>query len=191
MIGASFGTMLALELASKLEGDNMNGQLILLDGGPDYLKHPDTYSPFRYMEDYATQSIVALVELAYPGISINYKLLFKGLSTVEQKIDTILNYFQKSQVEPNADLTKIFHGIGKREKFYKEYDGSHLRLIESNILLIRPEESKKLSYADETYGLNKYARHDVVVKFVDGNHISMYESPRFVQLIKECLEAVD
>jgi fatty acid synthase len=191
MIGASFGSVLALELASKLEGDNMTGDLIMLDGGPDYLKHPDTYSQFRYMEDYATQVIAAMVNEAYPENDINYELLFAGLRTMEQKIEKILNYFKSSiEYQIYDNLLKIFLGMAKREKFYKEYDGGYLQKIESKILLVRVNDFHSHSYCNETYGLNRYARHDVAVKFVEGNHITMYENPELAQIVNEAMDAI-
>jgi hypothetical protein len=58
------------------------------------------------------------------------------------------------------------------------------------ILLIRPHKSKNITHADRTYGLNRYARHDVAVKFVKGNHITMYEDPEIVQSVNEACEAI-
>jgi fatty acid synthase len=193
IIGVSFGCLLALELTNKLEGDNMDGRLIMLDGGPDYLKHPYAFSQVRHMEDFAIQSTLALVEQVYPGSNINYKLLFEGLSTVEQKIDAILNYFENStdyQFQSCGNLQKIFNGVANREKFYREYDGSHMQTLESKILLIRSEDSKNITYVDKTYGLDKYARQDVDVKFVKGNHITMFDDPELVQVLKEASEAI-
>lgn len=38
IIGYSFGSLIAIELARLLEADNFSGQLILVDGSPDQVK---------------------------------------------------------------------------------------------------------------------------------------------------------
>jgi hypothetical protein len=37
---------------------------------------------------------------------------------------------------------------------------------------------------------NRDARHDVAVKFVSGNHVTMYDDPELVKNIESALEAM-
>jgi thioesterase domain-containing protein len=193
MIGSSFGSLLALELASKLESDNMNGQLIMLDGGPDYLKHADKFLLLTHIGEYVTQHILAMINSVYPGNNISYEALFEEVKKEKLRVDKILKFIQNStnyHFHIYEDIMNVFNGIAIREKIYDEYDGSHLQPVESKIMLIRTQGFDKISDIDETYGLNKYARHDVDVKFVKGNHITMYDGPELSQILKEALEVV-
>jgi thioesterase domain-containing protein len=180
MIGSSFGSLIALELASWLEGDNMNGNLILLDGGPDYLRQADRFSLTNYIGEYAVRAMSTMVDTVYPGININYELLFEPTMTAEMKMKRLLNYVRDSkeyQFQIYEELLKI----------YDEYDGSHLPAIESGILLIRTEEPGVVLTDD---GLHKFARHDIDVKYVEGDHITMYDSPQLIQVLTGALDAM-
>lgn len=38
IVGYSFGSLIAIELARLLEANNFSGRLLLIDGAPDYIK---------------------------------------------------------------------------------------------------------------------------------------------------------
>ncbi len=182
IVGASFGALLALELANKLETIKMKGQLILIDGAPDYLKHPKFYSVLSASNEYEP-----LINTIFPSEKIDLELFLREAPTVENKFKKVLELFKDSNDQQSLEvLTNVMKGAVDRLKFCKEYDDSHLQPIESNILLIRSSDSTEIGI-DNAYGLNKYARQNVAVKYVKGTHFNMYKSPELPKIINEIL----
>lgn len=68
MVGYSFGALIALEIAAKLEARGMRGQIVLIDGAPIFLKKlvidqmPQTHS------DEAVQQVLisGIMRTIYP-----------------------------------------------------------------------------------------------------------------------------
>lgn len=67
MIGYSFGTLIAIELARRLEAEGFTGQLILIDGSPDYLKEiMDQQILFGNSQDVENKSIMGIMNNVHP-----------------------------------------------------------------------------------------------------------------------------
>jgi len=65
-MGYSFGGLLALELALKLEAEGREGKLYLVDSAPDYLKTMLTQSMGGNEDEFQTRLICTLFTLIAP-----------------------------------------------------------------------------------------------------------------------------
>ena len=66
LLGYSFGGLLALELALKLEAEGHEGKLYLVDSAPDYLKAMLTQSVGNNEDEFQTGLICTLFTLIAP-----------------------------------------------------------------------------------------------------------------------------
>ncbi len=188
IVGYSFGSLLALELTNKLESAKIKGQLILIDGAPDYLKHPDFQQFLLTNDEHLIDAFSLLIYAIYPGKNINLKSSIHGVPTMEKKFENVLELFKDPNDHQSLErLRNMIKGISERLKIMREYDDRRLQKIESRILLIRSEDSKKMDI-DESYGLNRYARQQVAVKTIKGNHFQILENPELVHIINGILD---
>lgn len=69
--------MIAIELARRLEAEGLSGQLILIDGSPDYLKEiMDQQILFGNSKDVENKSIMGIMNNVHPE---NSAQVFKNL----------------------------------------------------------------------------------------------------------------
>ena len=71
-----------------------------------------------------------------------------------------------------------------RIKIALETDLDHPRPVQSPILLVRPTEVSVVDI-EEDYDLSRYTDGNVSLKFVEGNHITMLDNPKLVQIIAD------
>jgi hypothetical protein len=163
-----------------LESVNIKGQLILVDGSPDYFKH----AAFQKLSDehfkYRADIIMKLIKDVYPQKDFNLsKILTEDTTDPNQKLDKLLKFIT---VNENDILTKISSGIIDRLKFGNDYDDSHLKKIDAQVTLIRTSNSRDIDI-DEAYGLNKNTLKKVTVKYIEGNHYTMLAEEQLPKII--------
>jgi hypothetical protein len=91
-------------------------------------------------------------------------------------VDKVLNLLKNMDNTKIGYLQKVFTEMVKRTKLTLEYDDSHLKTqIGSQITLIRSKEFDETDI-DEAYGLNKYAKNEVTVKYTNGTHETMFDT---------------
>jgi hypothetical protein len=178
----------ALELANMLEKINMKGQLILIDGAPDFFKQ--SIIRRNLLQNYKIQlkSSIKLSE------AINMKK-FESFDALLEKFpewknildDGALEFYKRQDEESLKSIERIFKESLKRVECIEEYDESHLQPIESRIVLIKSSDSQKLD-VDETYGLSRLARSDIIVKYVSDPHMFIMDNDELPQIINENLE---
>jgi fatty acid synthase len=172
---------LALELANMLQRFNIKGQLISVDGAPDYFKHAAYRKYAVDIAKHQSDFLIKLLKMAYPKMEFNVSDLLEDTTDSVQKLDKVL---QQIPTKEGDYLTKISNGIITRLKFGNDYDDSSLRKIDAQITLIRASELREIDI-DEAYGLNKNTLKKVTVKYIEGNHHTMLENKQLPQIINE------
>jgi thioesterase domain-containing protein len=66
LLGYSFGTLLALELALELEAEGREGQLYLVDGSPDYTKSMFQNIIGTHKEQFDNKFMCAIYDIVAP-----------------------------------------------------------------------------------------------------------------------------
>lgn len=64
IVGYSFGSLIAIELARLLEANNFSGQLILIDGAPDQMKfYVNKYLDYASQKELQNMVLLGLLEM--------------------------------------------------------------------------------------------------------------------------------
>jgi hypothetical protein len=163
-----------------LESVNIKGQLILVDGAPDYFKHAAFIKYSTEHFKYKADIIMKLIKAIYPQKDFNLsKIMAEDTTDPKQKLDKLLKFIT---VKENDILTKISSGIIDRLKFGNDYEYSHLKKIDAQVTLIRTSNSRNIDI-DEAYGLNTNILKKVAVKYIEGNHYTMLENEQLPKII--------
>ncbi|XP_063706400.1 fatty acid synthase-like [Culicoides brevitarsis] len=182
IVGYSFGSIVALEIARILEDLGMQGTITLIDGSPAYLK-----KILYFLNDNK-----ALSDEDVKRIMVN---IVGGLFSLKDvTVDTLdWNEFTRQMILKTAEhfgfseeyCREIVDGMMSRIKLMSKSDDEPVRgKIKSDIVLVRPTEST-LNVKTEDYGLKKYTEGKVEEKIIQGNHSSMLENPALVDIINE------
>jgi hypothetical protein len=163
-----------------LESVNIKGQLVLVDGAPDYFKNAAFIKYSTENFKYRADIIMNLVKTVYPQMELNLsEIMAEDTTDPIQKLDKLL---KSIAVKEDDKLTKIGNGIVARVKFFADYDDSHLKKIDAQVTLIRTSNQFDIDI-DEAYGLNKNTLKMVAVKYTEGNHYTMLANEQLPKII--------
>lgn len=193
VVGHSFGTIVAVKIASLLEKLGKIGHVILIDGSPAYLKRlaqglvkttkVDDYTDLLFM--------VIFTHLCRSDLRDNFIATLAKCTDQQQKIDMTIEFLSTEiKTTYSTDyLKKIISAILNRLKVVigLNVDGDEITTVmeqklKSSITLIRPTQA---SFSDivEDYGLHKYTEQEVTIKYVDGNHLTVLENIELTNII--------
>ncbi|KAF9408342.1 hypothetical protein HW555_011931 [Spodoptera exigua] len=190
LLGYSYGTLLTLGLASRLEKSGFKGTVFCLDGSPDYLKDiimktMNVKNDFQLQNSllYHTLSIIA------PNINMTNEFMEK-LNEIESYEERIALTVKMTPIQ-NSYSDKFFANIARacfdRLKTILDLDPKAFTKLKSPIILLRPKENPSFVAVEENYGLDKYTENNVTVHFLEGNHISIIDSNDCANVINKVL----
>lgn len=170
-----------------LEDTGLKGHVVLIDGGPMFLKKLAVDQMSTSYSDEVVQTVLigGILHTIFPEQKVDLVKLLKECPTWEERIDRIMELCKDQQIYTEEYLRKMTHALFYRIKMALEYDLDTVHKIQSNITLIRPNEVSVVDI-DEEYGLSKYTNGVVNLKFIEGNHITMLENPKLSQIINDC-----
>jgi fatty acid synthase, animal type len=192
VVGYSFGAMVALELTKQLEKQGKKGKLVLIDGAPTFLKKLVVDQMPTTDSDDAVQSVLlsGVFRTIFPEEKADVWKIIKNNPTWEERVDRVLELTTDQYVYSNEYLKIMANCLFLRIKMVLDYKIDFKDTIRTPITLIRPNEISIVE-VEEDYGLKKLTSGDVNVKFVDGNHFSMLENPKLVQIINDLDPALE
>lgn len=198
IVGHSFGSLIALRIASMLEKLGKVGRLVLIDGSPEYL--------FRLTHGICQGNHVEgdiendLFMILYFQICQSESVgdFVKGLiacKDITSKIDCLAQFTTPEFNEKYSKdyLYNVTVAILNRLKIIVTLDigkdemaGFLDTKLKSPITLIRPTE---VSFADieEDYNLNKFSENEVNVKYVEGHHLSVLENIELTNILNDII----
>lgn len=104
--------------------------------------------------------------------------------TYEDRIDKFVSLMKKRDYS-DAYLKNVGHGLLNRIKMVmsekEEYSGEK---IKSNITLIRPSINLVVDIEND-YQLNQYTSGKTLVKFIEGNHLTVLDNLELYKIINE------
>lgn len=191
LVGYSFGSFVTLEIARRLEEVGMKGHVMLIDGAPTFLKQlsfatlgtTDTTASEQAIQ---TLLIHAICLQIFPDA--NPDELF--MNVLEQKtwsdqLDRLVEFGKKARIEYSEQYMRdIVAAMYSRLKLVFAFDTDNVQKIKSSISLVRPTEVSVLDI-DEDYDLAKHTEGTVSLKFVEGNHTTMLDNEKLIQLIND------
>lgn len=187
LVAHSFGTLIALKMASLLEKRGQIGQLILLDGSPSYLKRlaQVIMRTARSNEEIDDELITIMFD--HFGSTDTRDRFMAKLTACDQwsaKVQIVIDFVSDEfrSTYSVEYLTHIIVAVLNRLKVVVSLHMGTDRLDEivetklrSTITLVRPTQA---SFSDlgEDYGLQAYTDQPTIVHYIEGNHLSILEN---------------
>lgn len=187
IVGYSFGSTIALELARLLEEDGMTGKVLLIDGSPKFLRQLAIGQMSEDYNDEIVQCVIlsGIIRTIFPDE--NSDDLFGKILAIPNWIDRLnklIDLSQQQHVYSEPFLRKSADAIYKRLKALMSWTNSDVKKINAPITLVRPTEVSVVDI-EEDYGLSNHTSGPIILKFIEGNHISMLENVKLAQIINE------
>lgn len=186
VVGYSYGAMLALEITKMLEKEGKKGNLVLIDGAPLFLKKLVVDQMPTTDTHEAVQSVLlsGIMRVVFPEEKVEVLQIMKEYPSWEERVEKILDLCKEQYLYSTDYLRDMANCLYHRIKMVLDFKPDFHDVIKSSITLIRPTEISIVD-VDEDYGLKKLTRGVVKVKYVDGNHLTMLENAKLVQIINE------
>ena len=119
-----------------------------------------------------------------PEQKVDVEELIKECQSWDEKIDKVLEKTKDHKLYSQKYLRNIIKALYNRLKVVLQYDLDTIVQIKSPITLIRPTEVSIVDI-EEDYSINKYTTGPVSLKFIEGNHMTMLDNPKLIQIINE------
>ncbi|XP_011707600.1 PREDICTED: fatty acid synthase-like [Wasmannia auropunctata] len=186
IVGYSFGSLIAIELARLLEVNNFSGRLILIDGAPDKMKFwLEQYTSYTSPEEIQNTILLSLLEMY---TAVNKQMLVLELNKCnawEEKLKIFHAYFPKELNKLSIENQKLICStIYNNVIAIRDYNISSLPRLKSSITLLRPTLAIT-SFIEEDYGLRKVTEGTVQIQYVEGTHITMMDNDKIISIINE------
>ncbi|CAL7936070.1 unnamed protein product [Xylocopa violacea] len=181
IVGYSFGSLIAIELARKLEICALKGHLILIDGSPDYLKAIKSEHFMKSTEDeYQNTLLTGILKLCSTKCHLN----LKQCTNWNEKLDAFVKSITDEvlNIISSEDIKAIVSFIYKRMSLLDTYNPSSSLPIKTPITLLTPTVPA-VRLSDPAYGLRKLTTGKVIVHSISGDHMSIVEHKKVAAII--------
>ena len=170
----------------------MRGQIVLIDGAPTFLKKLVVDQMPQANTDEAVQSVLihGIMRTVFPEEKIDGMQIMKDNPTWESRVDKIVELATDQYLYTTEYLRKMATCLFRRIKMVINYKTDPSQMLKSPITLVRPTEISIVD-VDEDYGIHKLTSGNTNVKFVDGNHLTMLENAKLIQIINELDPALE
>nr|XP_050849711.1 fatty acid synthase-like [Vespula vulgaris] len=185
LVGYSFGSLITIELARKLEARGFNGQLILIDGSPQQMKtllNQHMYSSSE--EELQSNILLGIMDAFTPTNSEQLVLELGKCKTWDEKVNAFFNAIspEYKQIYLELDQRSAIFSFYARLKAVIKYNPEPMPFIRAPITLFKPMLSS-VQHAQYDYGLQNITENKVKVYVVDGNHVTMLEHMKIAMAI--------
>jgi len=186
IVGYSFGSLIAIELARLLEASNFSGRLLLIDGAPDQMKLLiNQYFTSSSQDELQNMILLKILEMY---TTVNKEKLMLELSkynTWDGKLKIFHAYFPK---ELNVLSTKnqklLCSTLYNHIIAIRDHNIASLPRLKTPITLLKPT-FPSVSFSEEDYGLYKVTSGNVQIHYVEGTHVTMMENEKIVSVINK------
>ncbi|XP_031638918.1 fatty acid synthase-like, partial [Contarinia nasturtii] len=193
IVGHSFGSLIALKVASMLEKLGKVGRVILIDGSPEYLfrlseglhrstqtgNHENDLIMILFTHFCSSEFLDDFIKKlqACDNLSLKIDLISTYMST-EFKTNYSKKYINDITVAILNRLKIIMSMSENKDAMYGIMDVK----LKSPITLIRPTQA---SFADivEDYDLRKYSEQEITIKYIEGHHLSVLENIELTNIL--------
>lgn len=160
-----------------------------IDGSPTLLKKMiQNFVKSKDVTDEKIQLelITNIMQAVFPEENLeNIRHKMEQLKTWESKLDKLIEFIKWSQLEIETEyFSTISSGIYNRTIAAHHSQTENFVKIRSPIVLVRPTDAI-VSDIDEDYELQRYTEGLVTLKFIDGNHQTILENPKLIDIINE------
>ncbi|OAD57941.1 Fatty acid synthase [Eufriesea mexicana] len=185
IVAYSYGSLIGIELARRLEPHILIGNLILIDGSPNYMKTIKSEHFASTSEDeYENTCLTDILSVTNTPTLAECKLDLAKCKNWEEKLDTIFKHTTdevRKIYSPQAQKA-IVSFIYNRLSVLDKYDPSSRPPLRTPITLLIPEVPA-VQLPDEGYGLEKLTHGKVTIHKIEGNHASMLDNDKIAAAI--------
>lgn len=201
IVGHSFGSLIALKIASYLEKHGKIGNVVLIDGSPKYLvKLLQGIRRNTSQTDNIENDLILILftQLSSVDHLDDFVKKLSNCDNLSNKINLIMEYVS-NEFRANYSvehLQNIAVAVFNRLKLLVELDAQMNetneltaiidRKLKSQITLIRPTQTS-IADISENYDLHKYSECAVNVKYLDGNHLTVIENIELSKTLNEII----
>ncbi|XP_035738069.1 fatty acid synthase-like isoform X1 [Vespa mandarinia] len=192
LVGYSFGSLVAIELTRNLEAKGFIGQLILIDGAPQYLKTLMQQQLHPLSQEDLENNI--LFSILNPFITVNRAELefkLKKCNTWDEKVNVFLNFISPENQElfSKGNQKDAILSLYVRLQAVMAYNPEPMPYIRTPITLFKPLFPSVLNIPYD-YELQSLTENKVEIHVVDGDHITMLEDMKIAMAINDELLTV-
>lgn len=185
-VGYSFGVFLTLELARLLEQEGMSGQILLIDGSPEFLK---LLLLEQLIEDFTEEDVEELIVTNILRVVFseeNSHDLWKRwrAQTWQERVEKLIEVCRTQHVYSEDYVRYIAEFLYRR--IHHILDGSSGKIVPINspITLVRPKDVSVVDI-ERDYGVSRWTRGKFHLRFIDGDHVSMLRNRHLSRIINE------
>ncbi|KAL6435268.1 hypothetical protein ACFW04_005371 [Cataglyphis niger] len=180
IVGYSFGSLIAIELARLLEAKNFIGRLILVDGAPDCMKLLSKMFNQTSQQELQNDILIKLLKLYMKLDEMAFALDLKKCSTWEEKLELISTYLENIDFLSVENRKLLCTTVYDHIIAIQDYDISSLSRLKSSIILLKPTLTL-FAFPEENYGLDKVTESAVQIHYINGTHSTIIkESASFI-----------
>jgi len=187
IIGYSYGSFVALQLASLLENLGYHGHIMLIDGAPHFLKRLTNLQLGENFSDNDLYDLLfcSIVNQIFPDeTKESAAVIFHKLETPKEKMDLFMEYVEKQSVYTKEYSRLLVEAMFRRVKMVSDYDLDSIKDLKAPITLVRPAEVS-LQDIEEDYCVSQLTSGKVTLKVIEGNHTTMLANPVMPQIIND------
>ncbi|XP_055377654.1 fatty acid synthase-like [Condylostylus longicornis] len=184
-VAYSFGSMLAIELASMLEKHNYKGKILIIDGAPHFMKQLLKNTDNSEMSDAEIFDQVLSIILSQFDNQPLDKLLteFSNIVTYNEKLNRFKDYIKLQSNYAEEYALNAVQDAFNRIQMIKKYKGLNNK-INCPIMLVKPKEVSIIDI-EEDYNLSAITTSTVEIKYLQSNHFTIMENEELGNLIND------
>lgn len=104
--------------------------------------------------------------------------------TWDKRLEMLLELSTDQYLYTTEYLRKMANCLFQRIKMVIDFKRDPSQVLKSPITLVRPTEISIVD-VEEDYGVHKLTIGNTNVKYVEGNHLTMLENPKLVQILND------
>ncbi|GAB0099518.1 Fatty acid synthase [Sergentomyia squamirostris] len=184
LVGYSFGVFLTLEVARLLEQDGLNGQILLIDGAPDFLKLLliDQFDEEFTQKDIDDLIVGNILRIIFPHDNLQDVPDDWCVTTWQERVEKLVEV-SKSQYVYNEEYIRYI-AESLHNKVEHILNAGKIEPINSPISLVRPTDVSVMDI-ERDYGVASLTRGKFHLRFIDGDHITILRNKHLTQVINE------
>lgn len=185
MVGYSFGSMLAIKLASTLKNLNKSGKVIFVDGAPKFLKKLSIeHFPQNFTKDDVRSVVLTnAIFISYPDDDGRVFRAVLNEKTWDYQVKKFVELYPGEKLYSEQYANKILNASVNRIMITLKMSLKEFPQIQNiSATLIRTTEPT-VSNIEKNYGLTDFIKNIVDVIYLEGNHETVLNNPKLIEII--------
>lgn len=190
VIGYSFGSLIALKIANILESLDKTGNLVMIDGSPQFVKKlaENLLSDVMQDDEKIRERIsIMSIKALEPTMSENAIKEILSLGTFKEQFEKFKDISKTNFNYSQNYIQEFNEGMFNRSKIALEVNENSLpSLHRTPISLLKSTESSLVNISDD-YELKKFSSQNINVHEIVGNHQSMLGNLELVEVLNKII----